>query len=347
MSRSSKLGGSRSVSLERVSRVPTKPTYQISQKGVSCYISHPSSPAIFVGLNNGNIIPYKITFPTSTQGITLTGHKSRVNCLAISSDGRYLASGSNDRTIRIWDLIHTKKDTGVCLVASLKGSVGAITTVIWEPKTNKIAFGGKRGGVSIWDFTTGELMTTFNKTSGCIESMATSSTRTYPDYSLFVIGDGGGRVSIWDWKTCKPFAHPWTCHTDDMMVRSKGISIHSLVCNQDFIITNSYEGFQIWDWLGNRICSDPYDGLMRLTWNGLFLAGNYLICCADIDRKSKVFIYQIKTYGKELIPDRDEYMKDWKLRTLTISGYPNKLIALANSTTVIVSNFGVISVYCL
>lgn len=35
---------------------------------------------------------------------TLTGHKGSVFAVAVSPDGKYIASGSTDQTIKIWEL---------------------------------------------------------------------------------------------------------------------------------------------------------------------------------------------------------------------------------------------------
>ena len=42
--------------------------------------------------------------PDSTLLRTLTGHTSVVTACAISPDGQVLATGSNDTTIRLWDM---------------------------------------------------------------------------------------------------------------------------------------------------------------------------------------------------------------------------------------------------
>ena len=36
----------------------------------------------------------------------MTGHKSAVLCLAFSPDGRFLASGSSDRRVLVWDIAY-------------------------------------------------------------------------------------------------------------------------------------------------------------------------------------------------------------------------------------------------
>ena len=61
----------------------------------------------------------------STERIlnTLQGHTKAIGDLAFSSDGAILASGSDDKTVRIWEV-----DTGRCL-HTLQGHVSRIRSV--------------------------------------------------------------------------------------------------------------------------------------------------------------------------------------------------------------------------
>lgn len=73
------------------------------------------------------------------------GHTAEINDLAWSPDDRYAASGSNDSTVRIWEVA-----TGKCLHI-LEGHTGAVTVVSWSPDGNYIASGASNGDIRIWD----------------------------------------------------------------------------------------------------------------------------------------------------------------------------------------------------
>jgi len=75
---------------------------------------------------------------------TLTGHTSTVWSLAFSADGKYLASGDQDASIRIWEVRSGRE------VDILKGHSEAVTTVAFSPDGHYLASGSFDRTVKLW-----------------------------------------------------------------------------------------------------------------------------------------------------------------------------------------------------
>ena len=84
----------------------------------------------------------------------LTGHTKRVGCVAFSPNGKTLASGSADTTIRLWD---TK--TGQ-LITTLE-EYDPDAPIAFSPDGQTFASGGENAKILLWDLNTGKLKTTF------------------------------------------------------------------------------------------------------------------------------------------------------------------------------------------
>src|ERR1700676_2845519 len=79
----------------------------------------------------------------------LEGHSDKIFAVAWSPDGRYLASGSRDKTVRIWNVA-----TGICEYI-YRGHAQCLLAVAWSPDSNDIASGDTSGIVHVWDALTG------------------------------------------------------------------------------------------------------------------------------------------------------------------------------------------------
>ena len=79
------------------------------------------------------------------------GHTGGVNCTSYSPDGGHIISGSDDSTIRIWDV-----KTGTTVGEPLKGHSGGVYGVSDSPNGRQIFSGSYDGTIQIWDAETGD-----------------------------------------------------------------------------------------------------------------------------------------------------------------------------------------------
>src|SRR5262249_51857729 len=81
---------------------------------------------------------------------TFTGHNSYVSSVAFSPDGRTALSGSNDKTLKLWEVA-----TGIEL-RTFTGHSASVTSVAFSPdgRTALSGSGGNDGTLKLWDVAT-------------------------------------------------------------------------------------------------------------------------------------------------------------------------------------------------
>ena len=123
---------------------------------------------------------------------TLEGHGSEVTSVAFSPDGKTLASGSNDDTIRLWDVV-----TGA-EVRTFIGHTAQVNSVAFSPDGKTLASGSGSWGndgntIRLWDVVTGTEMQMLEGHTGGVSTVAFS-----PDGSTLASGSRDHTLRLWD-----------------------------------------------------------------------------------------------------------------------------------------------------
>ncbi|KAF3918216.1 hypothetical protein ABW20_dc0108198 [Dactylellina cionopaga] len=124
---------------------------------------------------------------TGANLTTLEGHSDCVLSVAFSDDGKQLASGSSDGTIKLWDIT-----TGTNL-ATLEGHFGKVQSVAFLYNNNKqLASGSDDNTIKLWNITTGANLT-LEGHSDWVRSVALSY-----DNKQLASGSRDSTVKLWD-----------------------------------------------------------------------------------------------------------------------------------------------------
>ncbi|KAM6516800.1 hypothetical protein FSOLCH5_007742 [Fusarium solani] len=118
---------------------------------------------------------------------TLDGHGRSVLSVAFSADGQRLASGSVDRTVKVWDTA-----TGAC-VQTLEGHGQSVYAVAFSADGQRLASGSVDKTVKVWDAATGACVQTLKGHGSSVFSVAFSA-----DGQRLASGSDDQTVKVWD-----------------------------------------------------------------------------------------------------------------------------------------------------
>ena len=127
---------------------------------------------------------------------TLKGHTNSIRAIAISPDGQILASGSDDKTIKLWQLA-----TGQELL-TLRGHTKPVYSVAISPDGQILASGSDDKTIKLWNLSTGwqfGTITLGNWFSG--SSCGAYEVAFSPDGQTLASLSSGGTVKLWNLKT--------------------------------------------------------------------------------------------------------------------------------------------------
>ena len=131
-------------------------------------------------------LPPKINSSVSPLDKTLTGHSCWVQSVVYSPDGRYLASGGGDNTIKIWEIATGKE------LRNLTGHSGLLESLVYSLDGRYLASVGGDKTIKIWEVATGKELRTLTGHFDGVNSVAYS-----PDGRYLASGSRDRTIRIW------------------------------------------------------------------------------------------------------------------------------------------------------
>ena len=104
---------------------------------------------------------------------TLYGHSAWVYAIAFSPDGRYLASGSYNKQIKIWS------PTDGTLLNTLEGHGDAVVALAISSDSKVLASGSWDNRIKLWQLGTGQILKTLKGHTDDVEAIALSHSGDY------------------------------------------------------------------------------------------------------------------------------------------------------------------------
>jgi len=142
----------------------------------------------------------------SKQPLVTAQQPGAVYAVAISPDGKTLATAGSDKIIRLWNPDTLKQRL------PLEGHAGPVYGLSFDPAGKRLASAGWDGTIRVWDPAGGKLLHSWDGASGDIWAIAFS-----PDGTRLATGGQNGALKLWDAATGKQLAiylgHKTTIHT--------------------------------------------------------------------------------------------------------------------------------------
>ena len=121
------------------------------------------------------------------ETVVQAGHYGSVTAICYSPDGKFIATGSSDKTIILWRSNDGKE------IRSFRGSESAIKELEFNSESTSILSLGEEGVLTIWDIVSGKILTSLKLPDDRFNSASFN-----PDGTQIVTGSRKSGVSVWN-----------------------------------------------------------------------------------------------------------------------------------------------------
>jgi WD40 repeat protein/tRNA A-37 threonylcarbamoyl transferase component Bud32 len=214
--------------------------------------------------------------PPGTTLFVYSGHSDEIRSVAWSPDGRFIASGSLDMLVQVWqpiwqDALIERVDT----IVNYRGHHKSVNALAWSPDGCCIASASLDGSVQIWLAEIGDFVRSYNLHTDWVSAVAWS-----PDGRYLASGSLDDTVHIWEAATGEQ-VYVYQGHTDGIRALAwslDGLSIASGSWDETVhvweaatgVVAAIYKGHSktvnavAWSPLGQSIASASVDGTVQV-----------------------------------------------------------------------------------
>ena len=129
-----------------------------------------------VNFSNSKLLKAALTYPFG-----------QIHSIAFSPDGQFLAAGSSNATIRLWDIQRQQ------CVHTFIGHTAWVSSVVFSPDSRRLATGSDDATIRLWDVEQRRCICTFSGHYTGVYAVAFS-----PDGQWLATGSGDATIRLWD-----------------------------------------------------------------------------------------------------------------------------------------------------
>jgi len=130
-----------------------------------------------------------------------TGHQNYVLAVSFSPDGKTLASGSADNTLKLWNVADGKE------IRTLRGHKDSVLAVSFSPDGKTLASGSSDATLKLWNVADDKEIRTFTGYQDSVQAVSFS-----PDGKTLASGSADNTIKLWD-------SDLWTLDLDGLLVK--------------------------------------------------------------------------------------------------------------------------------
>ncbi|BAY07542.1 NB-ARC domain-containing protein [Calothrix sp. NIES-2098] len=161
---------------------------------------------------------------------TLAGHSAWVKAVALTPDGKYVISGSADKTLKVWNW-----QTGE-LLRTLTDHSNSVKAVALTPDNKYVISGSDDNTLKVWNWQTGELLRTLTGHSYWVNTVALT-----PDGKYVISGSADNTLKVWNWQTGEQLC--------TLLGHTGRVNAVALTPDGKYVISASHDNtLKVWNW---------------------------------------------------------------------------------------------------